>query len=173
VDYSDSDSYSDEGDWGQESGYGDYESAPAWDGGGDGAADWDEPAWGAGDQSAYDMGADAGDWSSPYGDMFNGPPMTAMAMGAGPPELTPGNPEIPEGIGQEYTVDAELEELAAKVARGEMTAEEAMAARAGAAATESGGILGTISGLLTTIGSAFSNFIPPMPRSFFPGGEEA
>jgi hypothetical protein len=61
----------------------------------------------------------------------------------------------------------------AKVARGEMTAEEAMAARAGAAATESGGILGTISGLLTTIGSAFSNFIPPMPRSFFPGGEEA
>ncbi len=171
LDYSDSDS--DEGNWGEESGYGDYESASAWDAGGDGAAGWDEPAWSAGDQSADDMGAAAGDGPSPYGDMFNGPPMTAMAMGNEPPELTPENPEIPEGIGQEYTVDPELEELAAKVARGEMTAEEAAAARAGAAtATESGGILSTMSGLLTTIGSAFSNFIPPMPSWLFRGGRE-
>ncbi|HKA89581.1 MAG TPA: hypothetical protein VKE22_18080 [Haliangiales bacterium] len=166
LDYSDDES--EEGNWGQDTGYGDYDSGSAWDGGGDGAADWD-----GGASSAYDMGAATGDGASPYGDMFNGPLMTGMAMGAEPPELTPENPEIPEGIGQEYTVDPELEELAAKVARGEMTAEEAAAARAGAgAAAESGGILSSVSSLLTTIGSTFVNFIPPMPSWLFRGGRE-
>jgi fatty acid synthase, bacteria type len=60
----------------------------------------------------------------------------------GPPELGPGNLEIPAGIEQEYTVSAKLEELSARLARGEITLAEAeaemAAAESGAAAAGEG-----------------------------------
>jgi hypothetical protein len=136
-------------------------SASPWDpGGGDaaGSTDGGDASYAA---SAYDSGAGSGAAPSPYGDMFDGPAATAMTFGGEPPELTPQSPEIPEGIGQEYTVDPELEELAAKVARGEMTAAEASGSR---------GILATLWSMWTTIGSSFVNFLPPIPKSILRAG---
>jgi hypothetical protein len=51
----------------------------------------------------------------------------ALAAEAPPAQVNMSNLEIPSGFGQEYQVDAETEEVLAKLARGEMTAEEAMA----------------------------------------------
>jgi hypothetical protein len=69
----------------------------------------------------------------------------AMIQRAEPPELGPGNYEIPEGIEQEYKVSAELEEQLAKIARGETTAAEVEAGAQGgteaAATTDAGPVI--------------------------------
>src|SRR4051794_36948495 len=51
-----------------------------------------------------------------------------------PVELNPGNLEVPTEIGQEYAVDAEVEEMCARVVRGELSAAEAEAQLAQSAA---------------------------------------
>ena len=140
-------------------------SSSVWDGGGGGSGGADfGSAFGDGAASVFGGGGGGGE--SPYGDMFNGP-VTGAMMNGEPPQLTPGNTEMPEGIGEEYTVDPELEETLAKIARGETTAAEAAAAGAG---ESGGGILSTIGNVLSGIGGALVDVLPPIPRSILRGG---
>jgi hypothetical protein len=83
-----------------------------------------------------------------------------------PVELNPGNLEVPTEIGQEYAVDAEVEEMCARVVRGELSAAEAeaqlaqsAAARAAAAEGAAGaqgaaGAIGQVARALANIGKS-------------------
>jgi hypothetical protein len=90
--------------------------------------------WDPGSRARY-----AGALQAGHGNQFVSR-MATVARNPVPPELGPGGLEIPAGIEQEYTVSAKLEEVLARLARGEITAAEAEAemAAAGEGATAAG-----------------------------------
>jgi hypothetical protein len=154
---------------------------------GNGAVDPAEPATGNGGE-AFTMdladgggGAGGSGGGSPYGDMFgDGSDALAAAGVGGPPELGPDGLDIPEGIEQEYTVSPELEDLAARVARGELSAEDAQklmnqggkgagegaaegaGEAAGEAAAEGESLVGQVGSGLASIGSKLTSVFPPV-----------
>src|SRR5262249_23924404 len=68
---------------------------------------------------------------------FPEPPPGGTLRSEAPAQVSVNNPEInPLDIEQNYQVDAETEEVLAKIARGEMTAEEAMSGGATEATAE-------------------------------------
>ena len=87
---------------------------------------------------------------------------------AGPVEVGAGALEIPTDVAQEYAVDAEVEEMCARVARGELSAAEAEAqlaqsAAARSAAAEGAAAQGGARAALQTVARAVSNIAKSGP----------
>src|SRR4051812_48408555 len=110
--------------------------------------------WDPGSRARY-----AGALQAGHGNQF----VARMAtLARNPVELNPGNLEVPTEIGQEYAVDAEVEEMCARVVRGELSAAEAEAqlaqsAAARAAAAEGAAAGQGAAGAIQTVARALAN----------------